>query len=335
MPDRTLTLVAGLVARVVEVAVLCGVDRTALLAELGLNPSALADRDNRLPMEIFARAWNLLSERCPGRPLALDWVRSWKVTDVGVMGYVFAQLGTVEEAMEAAVRYGRLIDQGEAPRLAKGRATSRLEYGRAPALLATEHVPETIMASLVHFLRGTVGEGFVPIAVRLPHRATARTEALARYYGCPVIHEAGEVSTEFPTELLGRALPGADPVLAAYLRKQADALMDQLGSSHAVSQECARRIAERLGGGEPSQTDIARRMGMSERTLQRRLQAEGSSFHELLEECRRTIACSYLGDRKLAAYEVSFLLGYAEPSTFFRAFKRWTGKTPQEYRASL
>src|SRR5262249_45160919 len=159
----------------------------------------------------------------------------------------------VEEAMEAAVRYGRLIDQGEAPRLVKGGATSRLEYGLAPALLATEHVPETIMASLIHFLRGAVDQRFTPVAVRLPHRATARTEALERYYGCPVIHEAGEVSTEFHSELLGRPMPGADPVLAAYLQKQADALMKQLGSAQAVSQDCARRIAERLGSGEPSQ----------------------------------------------------------------------------------
>jgi AraC-like DNA-binding protein len=75
-------------------------------------------------------------------------------------------------------------------------------------------------------------------------------------------------------------------------------------------------------------------MGMSERTLQRRLAAEGATFNGLLEEARRTIAMSYLADRKLAAYEVSFLLGYREPATFFRAFKRWTGKTPQQYRAS-
>jgi len=319
----------------VDVAVHCGVDQTELLSELGIDASALEDRDNRLPMETLARAWRLLSERCPGRPLAIDWIRCWKVTDIGVMGYVFAQLGTVEEVMEAAVRYGRLINQGEAARLVKGRATSRFEYGLPPALLATEHVPEAILASLVHFLRGAVDERFVPVAVRLPHRATARTEALQRYFGCPVIHEAGEVSIEFPSEFLGRPIPGADPVLAAYLRKQADALMERLGSTQAVSQECARRIAERLGSGEPSQRDVARRMGMSERTLQRRLQSEGTSFHELLEESRRTIACSYLSDRKLAAYEVSFLLGYAEPSTFFRAFKRWTGKTPQEYRASL
>jgi AraC-like DNA-binding protein len=335
MPDRNLTLVAGLVARLVEVAAELGLDRTALLAELGIDAAALQDHDNRLPLEVFARLWNLLSRRFPGRALAVDWIRTWKLTDAGVMGYVFVQVSTLKEAMEAAVRYGQLIDEGESPRLLRGAPTSRLEYSMAPTLLATEHVPETIMATLVHFIRAMVDPAFVPVAVRLPHRATARTPGLERYYGCRVIHEAGEVSTEFPTELLDRSLPGADPVLAAYLKKQADGLVQQLGAENSVSQECARRIAERLGTGEPSQTDVARRMGMSERTLQRRLQAEKTTFNELLEESRRSIAVSYLADRKLAAYEVSFLLGYAEPATFFRAFKRWTGKTPQEYRASL
>jgi AraC-like DNA-binding protein len=335
MPEHGLTIVAGLMARLVEVAVQCGLDRGLLLSELGIDPATLEDRDNRFPLDVHARAWRFLSERCPGRALALDWVRSWKTTDAGVMGYVFVQVGTVREAMEAAVRYGHLIDEGETPRLRTDGPTSRLEYGLCPSILAIEHPAETIMASLVHFLRAVVGESFTPIRVRLPHRSTARTPALERYFGCPVLHEAGEASTEFPTELLDRPLPGADPVLVAYLRKQADALVQQLGSSNTLSQECARRIAERLGSGEPSQTTIARQMGMSERTLQRRLHAEGTSFNALLEESRRSIAFSYLADRKLAAYEVSFLLGYSEPATFFRAFKRWTGKTPQEYRTSL
>ncbi|HMK72490.1 MAG TPA: helix-turn-helix transcriptional regulator, partial [Myxococcaceae bacterium] len=89
------------------------------------------------------------------------------------------------------------------------------------------------------------------------------------------------------------------------------------------------------GKRQPSQASIAKLMGMSERTLQRRLSDEGTTFNKLLEEARRSVAIGYLADRNLAAYEVSFLLGYAEPATFFRAFKRWTGKTPQQYRASM
>ena len=332
-PDSP-TIVAGLIERALHTAEACGLERGRLLTELGVHPETLQDRDNRVPVETFARLWNLMSAQLPDRPLALDWITSWKVTDAGVLGYVMLQLQTVGEALEASVRYAHLVNQGAQARLRKGEPTSRMGFELSPVLLATQHVAETMMASLVLFLRGTVGPSFSPQAVRFPHAASTRTPALERYFGAPVLHEAGEISTEFQTEILERPLPNADPVLGGYLRKQADLLVERVGAPKAVSRECARRIAERLGSGEPSQTSIARQMGMSERTLQRRLQAEGTTFNELLDDARRTIAFSYLADRKLAAYEVSFLLGYAEPATFFRAFKRWTGQTPQQYRST-
>ena len=334
MPERALTVVSGIVARMVEMAAECGLDRASLLAEIGVAPGALAERDDRLPLATVLEVWEILHRRFPDRVFALDWIRSWKPTDLGVIGYVVAQVSSVGEAMEVVARYGQLIDESQSTSVRREASTSRVEYRLAPAVLATEHAAETIMASLVHFVRGIAGQSFAPIAVRLPHRATARTPTLERYFGCPVLHEAGEISTEFPTDLLDRPMPGADPALAAYLKAQADALAGRLAARGLASQDCARRIAERLGKGEPSQTEIARQMGMSERTLQRRLSAEGTTFNGLLEDARRTLAVSYLADRKLAAYEVSFLLGYSEPATFFRAFKRWTGKTPQQYRAT-
>ena len=327
------TIVAGLVARAIHTAASCGLDRESVLAELGVDRAALEDRDSRLPVEAFARAWQLMATRLPGRVLALDWITSWNLTDAGLLGYVLLQLRTVEEAMQTATRYAHLVNQAVRARLQKGSPTSRLGFEMPPVLLTTQ-LPEAMLAGLVLQLRNAIDPSFRPVAVRFPHPSTARTPALERYFGASVLHEAGEMSVEFPTEILDRQLPNADPVLAGYLRKQADELLAKLATPNAVSAECTRRIAERLGSGEPSQTTIARQMGMSERTLQRRLAAEGATFNGLLEEARRTIAFSYLADRKLAAYEVSFLLGYREPATFFRAFKRWTGKTPQQYRAT-
>jgi len=327
------TIVSGLVARLVATAVACGLDRDAFLAELGLEPARLEDRDGRLPVDTFARAWQLMATRLPGRVLALDWITSWKITDAGLLGYLLLQLRTVEEALLTATRYAHLVNQAARARLHKGSPSSRVAFELPPALLATQ-LPEAMLAGMVLQLRNAVDSSLRPIAVRFPYRATDRTPALERYFGAPVLHEAGEVSVELPTEILGRPLPNADPVLAGYLLKQAELLLEKTKTPNAVSAECSRRIAQRLGSGEPAQTEIARQMGMSERTLQRRLAAEGVTFNGLLEEARRTFAMSYLADRKLAAYEVSFLLGYSEPATFFRAFKRWTGKTPQQYRAT-
>src|SRR5512138_2981000 len=98
MPERAPTVVAGIVARMVEVAVDCGLERSSVLAAIGLEPGALADRDNRLPHATVLRVWDLLHRRFPDRALALDWIRSWKPTDLGVLGYVVAQVGTVGEA---------------------------------------------------------------------------------------------------------------------------------------------------------------------------------------------------------------------------------------------
>ena len=84
--------------------------------------------------------------------------------------------------------------------------------------------------------------------------------------------------------------------------------------------------------GEPDQIDLARKHGMSERTMQRRLKAEGTTFAALVDEVRTDLAKMYLADDKLAVFEVAFLLGYSEPSAFNRAFKRWLGTSPTEYR---
>lgn len=90
-----------------------------------------------------------------------------------------------------------------------------------------------------------------------------------------------------------------------------------------------------LRRGVPSQSEVARHFGMSERTLQRRLKEEGCVLQSLFEETRRQLAELYLGEPRLALYEVAMLLGYSEPSAFFRAFRRWTGRTPEQFRAGL
>ncbi len=90
-----------------------------------------------------------------------------------------------------------------------------------------------------------------------------------------------------------------------------------------------------LSGGKPTIGKIADVLGLSVRTLQRRLHEDGTSFANVLEDFRRDMSVRLLRDRGLAVYEVAFLLGYSEPSTFFRAFRRWVGMAPQEFRKSL
>src|SRR5262249_2409338 len=143
------TIVAGLATRIIEVAARLGVDRDFMLAEGNLDPSALEERDNRVPVETFARLWHVLAARCPDRVLALDWVATWRITDAGVMGYVLQQLATLGDAMEAVGRYHTLVNQAATPRLVRGATTSRLGFVLDPVLLATQQQPEAHLVSMV------------------------------------------------------------------------------------------------------------------------------------------------------------------------------------------
>jgi AraC-like DNA-binding protein len=333
IPTR-LTLVAGLVSRLVEVGVRCGLDRDQLLAAARIDPAMLEGRDNRLPVETMARLWRVVARELPGKVLAIEWLATLKPSDLGVLGYVLAQMTDLGEALEVACRYGQLVNQGALLRLERSAPLAQVTFTFAPSLLATQQQPETALTGLTAFIRTVVDPSFIPSAVHLPHPRTERTKTLEEFFGTSVEHGQPRVALRFPVAMLSQRLPGADPNLGAYLRQHAEEMLAHIEVSKSVTHETARRLAERLTTGEPSQALIAKQMGLSERTLQRRLQSEGTTFNQLLEETRRSIAMSYLADRNLAAYEVSFLVGYAEPATFFRAFKRWTGKTPQQYRAT-
>src|SRR5678815_826599 len=170
MPDGGRPMiVAGLFARLLDVANRCGLDRSQILGELGIEGAALEDRDNRLPVETFARFWNLIAARCPDRALALDWIATFRITDAGLMGYLVSHLKTVREAAETMGRFGHVVNQAATPALVEGPATSRIRYSLLPVLLATQHAPEAMMVSLTAFLRGVAGQGFAPLAVRLPY----------------------------------------------------------------------------------------------------------------------------------------------------------------------
>jgi AraC-like DNA-binding protein len=148
------------------------------------------------------------------------------------------------------------------------------------------------------------------------------------YYGC----QRNELVLD--RALLDRPQRHSEPRLLALLDRQLGALLSALPDSRRFRAAITRCMMEELPGREPGVTMIAAKLRMSERTLQRRLQGEGTTFAEVLSDLRRDRALHYLRDRRLTICEVAFLLGFLDTTAFHRAFKRWTGRTPAEYRRS-
>lgn len=183
--------------------------------------------------------------------------------------------------------------------------------------------------------RNATGVRFSPISAELSAPAGLSTNAVQSWLGaaCTFGHKRSRLVFEPGTFDL--PLVGHQPGLVAVLERHADDLIRKRGLNEDPLREVRAAIRAGLEVAETSLTRAARRLGMGERTLQRRLADVGVNFQKVLDEERRTWSAELLSDSRLAVSEVAFLLGYSEQSAFARAFKRWTGKAPSAFRRGI
>jgi AraC-like DNA-binding protein len=317
-------LLAGLVMH--------GVDPAPLLADVGLDASAVADPAARLPHGAVIRLW-VAAEAATVPTLGLRIAEALELTQFDVQMYAVFNAPDLRAGLAAMVRYHRLnhdaaqLSVTESPDGAVFRHT--LPGGhRLPRAAA-----QFVAAIPVLGLRQATGVE-VPIrAVRLQHDPPDDLAEYERVFAAPVIFGAEHNEIEFPAEALALPHRGADPALGAILARHGQALLDALPRVHSLVDRVRTLLTEELQGGNPSAEHLAACLKMSPRTLARRLAAEGTAHREVLDELRKDLAQRYFSDPDLSVGEVAFLLGFSEPSAFHRAFKRWTGTTPGRYRS--
>jgi AraC-like DNA-binding protein len=168
--------------------------------------------------------------------------------------------------------------------------------------------------------------------VRFKHEEPPDTSEHTRIFGCPVRFGADVNAIVFDPALLALPLRSADPVLAEILAAADDEALARLPGTTSTADVVRRRLPELLTNGEATLAVTARAVGMSERSLQRRLRDDGVSYQKLLDDVRRELAEHYLARDDLSTADVAFLVGFSDPASFHRAFKRWTGVTPAQHR---
>jgi AraC-like DNA-binding protein len=205
---------------------------------------------------------------------------------------------------------------------------------RHPPFDALRHPVDARLAMLITLARGLTQSEIDPLQVRFSYPRPGETKEHERCFRAPLRFDAQVAGISFRTSDLERPVVSADEVLDGYLDRYAEDLLAKLASGDTVAKVVLRTLWGQLSGGQVDLATTSRHLGMSSRTLQRRLRDEDTSFAELLDLFRREASQRLLKDRGLAVEEVAFMLGYSEPSTFYRAFRRWTGLTPRRFRHS-
>jgi AraC-like DNA-binding protein len=319
-------------AGVLAVAASLGMDREALMRAAELTADQLADPDARVPVRSDLLLWEAIAPR----RLGLEIGERLGLGAAGIVGHVMRHGSTVAEALELMQRFAAVVHAELMPRVERRDtpAGARVVFVRppTPAFARLREPVYAQAASTVSVMQTLLGRPVRAAWVTYPLSRPDDAARHERFFAAPVAWDGALFEVAFDAELLTRAIPRADTAVLPYLTRQAAALQAGLDTGDDIAAAVRREIGFALAQGEPRSAEIARRLAMSARTMSRRLAEAGSSFSALVEAERIERATRLLADPRLSSAQVAVLLGYAEPAPFHRAFKRWMGLAPAEWR---
>jgi AraC-like DNA-binding protein len=312
-----------------------GVPVVPLLRRAGLTPEVIADPEERLSVRSQVALLDEAAIALKDDRLGFTLARDFEPRELGLLYYVMASSQTLGDALKRVARYSRITNEALVVRYREGnRLIISLSYAGVPRH-SERHQIEFCMFAVLRICRVLTGHNVVPQYFSIAHYRSEGISEMARFVGTKV--EFGVERDEFALNADARALPliHADPYLNDLLLKNVEAVLaDRRDDMSQLRTRVENAISPLLPHGRVLVEDVARSLGMSERTLARKLSDEGLNFTEILQQLRRHLAVRYLDDRKLHVSKIAWLLGFHEVSAFTHAFRRWTGKTPSQMRTA-
>lgn len=269
--------------------------------------------------------------------LSVRYGSRFTLTDYGVLGYAMLSCGSLRKLVDILSSYVRLLGGSryfaQSHHIGIDEVTYRIDSSLPPGRVRQFELE----ANIVQHIRGltdlNVGLGEPFSRVNLAFGRSDSAPAFEKFVDCPVNYNQDATELIFPVRWLDRRLKASDKTTATICEAQCAKMLERLDHSHQFSRR-VKDVIMSAPGATPSFAEVADALRLGTRTLRRRLAAEGSSYQEIVNEVRMSMANRYLRETNIAIKEISYLLGYSEPANFQRAFKGWFGKTPGAVRSN-
>ena len=306
-----------------------------VLSGAGLTAAQVNDPGLRLEVRTQIKVLDLAARELQDECLGFHLARNFDLREIGLLYYVMASSDNLADALRNAERYSGINNEGVRMRFRCDRAAViTLEYLNVDRLL-DRHQIEFWLITVVRLCRQLTDNRLAPRTLTVRHVRDRTPSEYRSFLGSDVGFGADADEIVFAANAASLPLVGADSYLNRLLRRYADeALQDRRQQSKGVRAQVEQVLPQLLPHGKATTSEVARRLGLSRRTLSRALAAEGVTFTRILEELRATLANHYLKDRELPVTEIAWLLGYREIGSFTHAFRRWTGLSPSQFRSS-
>jgi AraC-like DNA-binding protein len=334
MLDRTIS--TAWVKGIREILTNASLDASAIFKEAGLDLADLNNPETRFAPEKISRLWEIAAQRSGNPALGLTLPESSTPATLDAVAFVMMSCPNLLVGLERLIRYVRIISDAAELTVVQeddGYALTIELFtgGRA----VPRQRAEFVVLTLLNACRWITGHRVVPLRVDLVDPPPVDMQPYIETFQCPLTFNA-----PIHRIFLSRAdamlpVPTSNPAMAEMHDRLAVELLGRMEDEDRISHKTRELIMHRLRDGEPLRADVAKELCMSERTLQRRLQDEGTSYHQLVDDTRREIAQQYLMRNNVTIAQIAYLLGFCDQSNFFRACKRWFDVSPGEYRNNL
>lgn len=308
-----------------------GIDSRAIFARAGIDLTTARDPSTRYPADRMTLVYELAEKATRDPAFGLSIAEHVHPTSLHALGYSLFASNDLESFCRRIVRYFGLVSTNAVTEAAQ--SGDEFHLSMLPAIGQTAYVPQDAwLATLMRFSRFIYRPNFDPLRVHLRRpRPAINEDRFRHWFRAPVEFGSSSNTLVFRMEDMKVRLPAANAELARQNDQVVLSLLRQIDRHDIITQVRATLIAL-LPSGECSRQAVAAELSMSERTLQNRLVARGTTYSDLLGETRRELAEQYMSQNLHSISEIAFLLGFSEISSFSRAFRAWTGESPSRYR---
>lgn len=329
------TVAATFVSGLLDFAGVRGADRGALATSARLSPHDFADADQRVPLEKYILLMRKAKTACADPAFALHFGEAADIREMSIAALLGHSGTTAMGAFEAANKYGRLDLDTETEGGVRFQLTQKagrlwLADMRIEGAACSE-LTESSFARMVSAARRAGFDGVIR-QVHVTHPQPVYYAEYQRVFGVPVTFSSDWNALQIDPAVLLQSVDTQPVYVTRMLTERADALLEELDKNKPIQRKVEAALRPQLANGQVRIADVALRLGISRQTLYRQLRAEGVTYEQILDNLRHRIAADALSDRRKSISEIAYSLGFADHSSFSKAFKRWTGMSPGQVR---
>ncbi|EAT13106.1 AraC family transcriptional regulator [Bermanella marisrubri] len=306
-----------------------GVPQAPLFEIVGLNREQLDEPDRMVDVSIIEAIYDFGAQYLDCNNIGFrvgQWGDSGRW---GVLGHIVDSASTIAQALEYQKRYQSLVGN-----VSRSEFLIENQYGVLkwlPHYQCSRHITEEVVTSWVAFAKKALAVKLSPHAIHFTHEQEADKSEFEVFFECPVYFSSTFTGIEFDTRIIEMPLMGHSPDLLKVLTGYADLIVLKK-QKNAANEVVTQFVIDSLQHKVPTLQDVAEHLGVSARNLQRKFKQQGTNFKTIVDDIRKEYAFTYLLQTNYKMTYIAQILGFSEQSVFQRAFKRWTGMTPGEYR---